>query len=66
MDCLGVVRVKEVVSRGRLRWYGRVERKDKSDCLSACRELKVEGTKSKGRGRKTWNECVKVHMKRLG
>jgi len=26
----------------------------------------VEGTKSKGKGRKTWNECVKVDMKRLG
>jgi len=31
----------------------------------ACKELQVEGTKSKGRGRKTWNQCVKVDMKRL-
>jgi len=31
-----------------------------------CRELLVEGIKSKGRGRMTWNECVKVDMKRLG
>jgi len=23
-------------------------------------------TKTKGRGRMTWNECVKVDMKRLG
>jgi len=30
------------------------------------KELQVEGTKSKGRGRKTWNECGKVDMKRLG
>jgi len=28
--------------------------------------LKAEGTKIKGRGRKTWNECVKIDMKRLG
>jgi len=27
--------------------------------------LPVEGTKSKGRDRKTWNKCVKVDMKRL-
>jgi len=43
--------------------YGPIERKDKSDWVSACRELQVERTK--GRGRKTWNECVKVDMKWL-
>jgi len=51
MDCLEVVSVEEVVCCRRLRWYGHVERKDMSDCVSACRELQVEGTKSKGRGR---------------
>jgi len=29
-------------------------------------ELQVKGTKSKGRGRKTWKKCVKEDMKRLG
>jgi len=33
--------------------------------LTACRELQVEVTKSKGRGRRR-NECVKVVMTRLG
>jgi len=37
-----------------------------SDWVLAYRKLQVEGTKKKGRGRKTWNECVKVDMKRLG
>jgi len=39
---------------------------DKSDWISACRKFQVEGTKSKGRDRKTWNECVKVDIKSLG
>jgi len=43
-----------------------VERKDKSDWVSASRKLQVETTKGKGRGRMTWNECVKIEMKRLG
>jgi len=30
--------VEEVVSRRRLRWYGHVERKDKSDWVYACKE----------------------------
>jgi len=43
MDCLGVV--AEVVGHGRLRWYRHVERKDKSDLVSACRVLQVEGAR---------------------
>jgi len=52
--------VDEVVTSGRLRWYGHVERKDMSDLVSTCRELQLQGTKCKGIGRKTWNECVKA------
>jgi hypothetical protein len=39
--------------------FGHVERKDKVDWLSgsARRELRDRG--SKGKGRKTWSECVK-------
>jgi len=40
--------------------------RNKSDWISTCRELQVVGTKGKGRGRKTWNECVKEDIKRLG
>jgi len=28
-----------------------------------CRESQVEGTKSKGKGRRTWNDSVKVDIK---
>jgi len=34
--------------------------------VSSCSDLQVEGTNSKGRSRNMWNECVKVHMNRLG
>jgi len=51
MDCLRVVSLDEVVTRKRLRWYGHVERKDKSDReLQASRKLQNEGTKTKVRG----------------
>jgi len=42
-----------------------VECKDKIDWVSAYRELQVDGTKSKRRGRKTKNQCVKFDMKGL-
>jgi len=66
LDCLGVVSVNEMVSHGRLRWYGHVERKDTSDWVLACRELQVEEKKTKGRNQKTWNECLMVDMKWFG
>ena len=34
---LGIENVAEVVRRGRLRWFGHVERKDKDEWVSACR-----------------------------
>ena len=44
----------DVVRRGRLRWFGHLERK----CVNACRVLEVPGDKGRGRSRKTWRECV--------
>lgn len=67
---LGIEGVAEIVRRGRLRWYGHVERLNardsrKRDWVSACREITVEGSRGRGRGRKTWKECVEEDMKRL-
>ena len=63
---LGIECVSDVVRRGRLRWFGHVERKENDDWVSACRELQVEGTRPRGRPRKTWNECVADDIKQLG
>ena len=55
--------IYRVVSRGRLRWYGHVERKAADDWVSKCRSLEVEGNVRKGRGKKAWMECVATDMK---
>ena len=34
--------------------------------MAACRDMVVDGTRGKGRGRKTWMECVNDDMKKLG
>ena len=34
--------------------------------MSACRSVKVAGEKYRGRGRKTWKECVNDEMKLHG
>ena len=34
--------------------------------MSKCLNLKIDGVRGKGRGRKTWNECVMDDMKKFG
>ena len=47
---LGVQSVDEVVRRGRLRWFGHVERKSGDDWVSTCRNVVVV-VRCAGRGR---------------
>ena len=65
LDRLGIESIAEVVRRGRLRWFGHVERMSADSWVSACREITIEGSRGRGRGRKTWWECVVDDMKRL-
>ena len=48
--------VFDVVRRGRLRWFGHIECKNKNDWVAACRDMVVEGENGRGRGRKTWHK----------
>ena len=63
---LDVEAVADVVRRGRLRWFGHLERKSPDDLVSACRDMEVDGVKRKGRSKKTWRECVRNDMVSLG
>lgn len=63
---LGIESIAEVVRRSRLRWFGHVERMSAANWVSACREIEVAGCRGRGRGRKTWHECVVDDMRRLG
>ena len=65
-NLLGINCVADVVRRGRLRWFGHLERKSVDDWVSACRGLVVERARGRGRSRKTWEQCVRDDMKLLG
>jgi hypothetical protein len=49
---LGIEDVVDVVRRGRLLWFGHVERKSSDDWVKMCRDLVVEGARSTVSGRK--------------
>jgi hypothetical protein len=68
LERLGITRlsVTDVVRRGRLRWFGHVERMPGDDWVSAYRLMNVEGARSRERGRKTWQKCVNEDLKKVG
>jgi len=63
---IGEEPVGDVVRRGRLRWFGHVERKSEDDWVKKCLELEIAGKAGRGRCRKTWLECVKGDMNDVG
>jgi hypothetical protein len=62
---LGIVSVSDLVCQGRSGWFGHVDHKDVDDWVSACRNMTVSGERGRGRGRKTWKECVTDDMRQL-
>ena len=65
-QCLGIKDVGDIVRRGRLKLFGHVERKDEEDWFSKCRYLEIDGARGRGRGKKTWSECVGNDFKLFG
>ena len=57
---LGIEGVVEVMRRGRLRWFGHVERKADGDWVSACRNFEVAGSRGRGRPRMNWRERLEI------
>jgi len=54
--------VADVVRQGRLRCFGRLERRGKDEWVSACGNVFVTGTRGRGKGKKTWELCVKQDL----
>src|SRR5258706_422345 len=50
----------------RLRRFGHLESKENHNWESTCRNVVVDGVKSKGRSKKTWEECVEQEIYLLG
>ena len=55
-----------MMRRSRLRWFGHLEWNNVDDWVSKSRNIEVEGGRSRGRPRKTWQECINNDMKVKG
>jgi len=58
--------VADLVRKGRLRWYGHVERKDGEDWVSKCQRLQVQGSRGRGRLKTTWEQSLKCDIRKYG
>jgi len=56
-DRLGIDDMALVLQQNRLRWYGRVLRKDDDDWVKKCMEYEVKGPRPK----RTWREVVREY-----
>jgi len=55
---LGVDDIALILQQNRLRWYRHVLRKD-DDWVKKCMEYEVEGSRPRGRPKRTWKEVVR-------
>ena len=63
---LGLDDIISVLQQNRLQWYGHVLWKEDNDWVKKCMEYEVEGTRPRGRPKKTWTEIVKKDCRARG
>jgi len=55
---LGIDDIILILQQTRLWWYGHVLRKEDTGWVKKCMEYEVEGSKPRGRPKRTWREVV--------
>jgi len=55
---LGIGDIILILQQNRLRWYGHVLRKEDIDWVKKCMKYEVEGSRPRGRQKRTWREVV--------
>ena len=54
------------MQRGRLRWFGHVERMEDNNWVKRCRVMEVEGNRGRGRPKKTWEQVISADLRNIG
>ena len=67
MDRLGLKETADRLAKANgVRWYGHVLRKEKDDALRRALAFEVEGSRRRGRPKKTWKKQVEETIKQTG
>ena len=59
---LGLDDIILILQQNRLRWYGHVLRKEETAWVKTCMEYEVEGSRPRGRPKRTWREVVQKRL----
>ncbi|KAI3685929.1 hypothetical protein L1987_79598 [Smallanthus sonchifolius] len=59
---LGVTCISDKIREGRLRWFGHVKRRQSTDPVRTVKTLVVEGKRSRGRPKLTWDERIRLDL----
>ncbi|KAI3823773.1 hypothetical protein L1987_05214 [Smallanthus sonchifolius] len=59
---LGVTCISDKIREGRLRWFGHVKRRQSTDPVRTVETLVVEGKRSRGRPKLTWDERIRLDL----
>jgi len=57
-ETLGIDDIILVLQQNRLRWYGHMLRKEDIEWVKKCVQYEVEGSRPRGRRKRTWREVV--------
>ena len=57
-ETLGIDDIALILQQNRLRWNGHVLQKDEDDWVKKCMVFVVEGSRPRGRPKRTWKEVV--------
>jgi len=58
IESLGIDDIILILQQNTLRWYGHVLQKEDTDWVKKCMEYEVEGSRPRGRPKRTWKEVV--------
>jgi len=58
---LGIDDIILILQQNRLQWYGHMLQKEDTDWVKKCMEYDVEGSRPRGRPKRTWKEVVQKH-----
>ena len=62
---LGVASISEKMKEGRLRWFGHVKRRQVTTPVRVMETFNVEGSRSRGRPKLTWEESIRKDLVKL-
>ena len=61
-----IMPIRDVMRKKRLEWYGHVCRRESDEDIRRVYEMKVEGSRGRGRPKQRWSDTINADLRWLG